>query len=107
MPHIAMAWRSTHGHAAFSGHKLSRARCESMSSSRSHHANPATMAVKLTNLLNPARNLDAILVALRSNGERERGIKNSSIQTCYGNGLGNGLGMVSKSGVSKYQAPDR
>ena len=61
----------------------------------------------VTNLLNPARNLDAILVALRSNGERERGIKNSSIQTCYGNGLGNGLGMVSKSGVSKYQAPDR
>ena len=26
----------------------------------------------VTNLLNPARNLDAILVALRSNGERER-----------------------------------
>ena len=57
---------------------------------------PALHAVKeqvgVTNLLDSARNLDAILVALRSNGQG--GIKNSSIQTCYANGLGMAWGMV-------------
>ena len=57
----------------------------------------------VTNLLNPARNLDAILGALRSSGERERDqefINPNMLWEGSGNGLGNGLGMVSKSGVS-------